>query len=334
MHLKQIIIKRKDVKYCYTVNQCYCFSFYVSKFKLHILIWNENTNGNKIMDKKCSFANIYGIDPADYVEVKTENANFSVRTFGRLRANKIYTIGELLKRDEADLFSIKGFGKNCYSEVLKYIESLPNSLAVNDFGMMTLGKQPGWAKENRDLLYEGKFSDLDSEYLEKDKEYIERMQEAYVMLDRKLINDIRENSPMVFEYAHYFRSFYLEMEKIIKQRKEIENCLIYLAEQKPNKYVYPYIMAYSNDTVIRKNLLSLWDDEKSEFYDLRIYQLKDFEFGLMVLKFLQWCCFDVKNEYLGYLSRQKDWHRIEDILRRRSQHNTLEEVGNIYGITR
>ncbi len=137
------------------------------------------------MDKKGSFANIYGIDSNDYMEVKTESANFSVRTFGRLRASKIYTIGDLLKRDEADLFSIKGFGKNCYGEVLKYIESLPNSLNANDFGMITSRKQPDWAKENRDLLYEGKFFDLDLEYLEKDKEYIEKMQEAYVMLDRK-----------------------------------------------------------------------------------------------------------------------------------------------------
>lgn len=286
------------------------------------------------MDKKGSFASIYGIDPNDYMEVKTESANFSVRTFGRLRASKIYTIGDLLKSDEADLFSIKGFGKNCYSEVLKYIESLPNSLNANDFGMITSRKQPDWAKENRDLLYEGKFFDLDLEYLEKDKEYIEKMQEAYAMLDRKLISDIREDSLLASEYAHYFRSFYLEMERIIKQRKEIENCLISLAEQKSNKHVYPYIMAYSNDTVIRKNLLSLWDDKKSEFYELRICQIQDFELGLMVLKFLQWCCFDVGNEYLGYLSHQKDWQRVEDILRRRSQHNTLEEIGNIYGITR
>lgn len=45
------------------------------------------------------------------------------------------------------------------------------------------------------------------------------------------------------------------------------------------------------------DLLSLWDDKKSKFYNLHIYQLLDFEFGLIILDFFQWFCFDVENEY-------------------------------------
>lgn len=291
-------------------------------------------SGNEIMDKEDSFANTYGINSIDYVEVKIESANFSVRTYGRLRASKVDTVEDLLKRNEADLLSIKGFGSSCYNEVLKYIKSLTKSPIVYDSDVITPRKQPSWAKDNRDLLYEGKFSDLEPEYLEKDKEYIEKVQEAYAVIDKEIISDIRENSLVILEYARYFSSFHMSIEKLINLRKEIGNCLISLTEQKPKKQVYPYIMAYSNDTAIRNDLLSVWNDEDSKFEDLQIYQLQNFEIGLVVLKFLQWCQFDVKNEYLGYLDSQKDRERVEDVLKLRSQRNTLEEVGSIYGITR
>lgn len=91
------------------------------------------------MDKKGSFANIYGIDSNDYMEVKTESANFSVRTFGRLRASKIYTIGDLLKRDKADLFSIIkryiDFGALLLEQEYKYNRDIYSHLVNLDEGI-------------------------------------------------------------------------------------------------------------------------------------------------------------------------------------------------------
>lgn len=294
----------------------------------------KDISGNGTMDKKDSFANTYGINANDYAEVEIESANFSVRTYGKLRACKVVTVKELLERNETYLFSIKGFGRNCYDEVLKYIESLPKCSNEDVFNVITSPKQPRWANDNRDLLFDGKFSDIDPEYLEKDKEYIAKVQEAYDVLDKEIIDNIRENSLLIFEYARYFRAFHYSMEKVIKQRKEVENCLISLMKLKPNKHVYPYIMAYSKDTEIRNDLLSVWGNKELKFEDLHIYQMQNIEIILLVLKFIKWCHFDVMNEYLGYLDSQRDRQRVEDILKLRSQHNTLGEVGSIYGITR
>lgn len=286
------------------------------------------------MDNNDVFADIYKINPIDYMKIGIENADFSVRTYGRLKANKVNTIGDLLKRNETDLLSIKGFGRNCYNEVLKYIESLSISSIEDGSDIITPQRQPIWAKDNRDLLYEGKFSDLKPEYLEKDKDYIEKVQEAYAVIDKEIIRDIRENSLLVLEYAHYFMSFHLSMEKVIAQRKEVESWLISLTKKKPNKYVRPYIMAYTDDIAIRNDLLSIWNDGEGKFEELHINQFQNLKIGLVVLKFLQWCHFDVKNEYLGYLDSQRDRQRVGDVLLLRSQHQTLEEVGSIYGITR
>ena len=58
------------------------------------------------MEKQDSFANIYGVDPIDYLEVNVECADFSVRTLGRLRGNGINTVADLLRKNEVDFLSI------------------------------------------------------------------------------------------------------------------------------------------------------------------------------------------------------------------------------------
>lgn len=286
------------------------------------------------MDKKDSFASTYGINSLDYREVQIDSSYFSRRTFGKLRVDGVNTVEDLLKRNETDLLSIKGFGRSCYNEVLNYIKALPKNLIMDNPERIVPRRHPSWAKDNKELLYEGRFYELEREYLEKDKDYIEKMQEAYAVIDKELIDDIKKNSDLLSEYAYSFRAFYLSMENIIKVRKEMKNCLISLTKQKPNKHVYPYVLAYSYDTAIQNRLLSIWSDDKNIFEDLQIYQLRNHEVGLVVLKFLQWCHFDLKNEYLSYLDSQRDRQRIEGVLKLRSQRNTLEEVGSIYGVTR
>ncbi len=285
------------------------------------------------MDKKDSLASKYTINPFGFKEVKIESVNFSACTYRWLKENDIDTIEDLLECNEMDLLSVKGSDRNCYNEILKYIRSLSKNSNEENYKAISI-KQPIWARDNREVLYEGKFSDLKPEYLEKDKEYIEKMQEAYAAIGKEVINSIRENSDLFSKYAYCFRYFHLSIEKVIKQRNEVDICLVSLIKLKPNKCVHPYIMAYSNDTSIQDDLLTAWNGKESKFEDLHIYKLRKYNIASAVLKFLQWCHFDIKNEYLSYLDNQRDRQRVEGILNLRSQHNTLEEVGSIYGVTR
>lgn len=70
------------------------------------------------------------------------------------------------------------------------------------------------------------------------------------------------------------------------------------------------------------------------FDDLKRINLDDYDTVVLLVKFLRWCQFDIRNEYEEYWNSHKDRARVEDIMRLRSSHSTLEKVGNIYGITR
>lgn len=112
------------------------------------------------MDKQDSFANTYGIDLIEYVDVEIECANFSARTYGRLRYNGVNTVADLLRKSEVNLLSIKGFGRNCFDEVLKYIRSLRQSVNEDSFKSKRVRRQPYWAREQKELLFDGRFDEL------------------------------------------------------------------------------------------------------------------------------------------------------------------------------
>lgn len=286
------------------------------------------------MYKQDSFAITYGVDPIEYAEDEIEIANFSVRTFGRLKNNGIDTVADLLQRTEADLLSIKGFGRNSYDEVIRFVKILRQSTNGINQKKMVIRRQPYWAREQRELLFAGRFDELDSEYFEKDGDYIASLREAYDALGADIIEEIHRNSLSVLEYERAFREYYLKMDRLFTQRSEVKNCLDQIIDIKSNKQVYPFIMAYPANTEMCERLYSVCVDEKSTFEDLRKINLKDYDTAVLLVKFLKWCQFDLETEYEEHWNSHRDRERVEDIVRLRSGRSTLEEVGNNYGITR
>ena len=285
------------------------------------------------MEKQDSFANIYGVDPIDYLEVNVECADFSVRTLGRLRGNGINTVADLLRKNEVDFLSIKGFGRNSYNEVLQYIKSLHQRVQDSPNTKM-VRRQPYWAREQKELLFEGKFDELGANCFEKDSEYIESLREAYEVLGTDIIDKIYNNSLSVLECERIFKDFYIKMDRIIRQRDEVKKCLDYIVAVKPNKSIYPFIWAFPANTEACDKLYSVCVNEEFTFEDLKRINLDDYDTVVLLVKFLRWCQFDIRNEYEEYWNSHKDRVRVEDIIRLRSSRSTLEEVGNIYGITR
>lgn len=286
------------------------------------------------MKKLDSFAVIYGIDPFEYAEDEIESANFSVRTFGRLKNNGIDTVADLLGKTEVDLLSIKGFGRNSCDEVIKFVKTLRQSVNSGNQKYKVIRRQPYWACEQKELLFAGRFDELDSEYFEKDSEYIDSLREAYEVLGTDIIDKVYKNSLSVLEYERFFRDFYIKMDRIIRQREKMKKCLDYLSTVKPNKPIYPFIWAFPANTEVCDKLYSVCVNEKFTFEDLKRINLDDQDTAVLLVKFLRWCQFDIRNEYEEYWNSHKDRARTEDIIRLRSSRSTLEEVGNIYGITR
>lgn len=286
------------------------------------------------MEKQDSFAVTYGIDPVEYAEDEIESANFSVRTFGRLKNNGIDTVADLLRETEVDLLSIKGFGRNSCDEVIKFVKTLRQSTNSGNQKSNVIRRQPYWAREQKELLFAGRFDELDLEYFEKDSEYIDGLREAYDVLGTAIIDKIYKSSLSVLEYERIFRDFYNKMDRIIKQRNEAKKCLDYIAAVKPNKSIYPFIWAFPANVEVCDKLYSVCVNKEFTFEDLKRINLDDYDTVVLLVKFLRWCQFDIRNEYEEYWNSHKDRARVEDIMRLRSSHSTLEEVGNIYGITR
>lgn len=286
------------------------------------------------MYKQDSFAITYGVDPIEYAEDEIETANFSVRTFGRLKNNGVDTVADLLQKTEVDLLSIKGFGRNSYDEVIRFVKTLHQSTNGNNQKIKVIRRQPYWAREQRELLFAGRFDELDSEHFEKDGNYIESLREAYDVLGADIIEEIHRNSLSVLEYERAFRDYYLKMAGLITQRTEVKRSLKQIIDVKPNKQVYPYIWAFPANTEDCEQLYSICADERYTFEDLGKINLEDYDTAVLLVKFLRWCQFDLENEYEEHWNSHRDRDRVEDIVRLRSNRSTLEEVGNIYGITR
>lgn len=286
------------------------------------------------MDKQDSFAIIYGVDPIEYAEEEIETADFSVRTFGRLKNSGVDTVADLLRKTEVDLLSIKGFGRNSYDEVIRFVKTLRKSTNGSNQKSQVIRRQPYWARELRELLLAGRFDELDPEHFEKDGDYIDSLREAYEVLGAEIIDEIHRNSLSVLEYERAFREYYLQMDRLITRRNEVKRSLEQIIEVKPNKQVYPFIWAFSANTEIYELLYSVCVDGKSTFEDLRENNLENYDMAVMLVKFLRWCQFDLGNEYEEYWNSYRDRDRIEDVVRLRLNRSTLEEVGNIYGITR
>lgn len=286
------------------------------------------------MEKQDSLAITYGIDPIEYAEDEIEGANFSKRTFGRLKNNGIDTVADLLGKTEVDLMSIKGFGQNSYGEVIKFVKTLCRNVNSGNQKSKVIRRQPYWAREQKELLFDGRFNELDSDYLKNDGEYIDNLREAYEVLGTDIIDKIHKNSLSVVEYERVFRDFYIKTDRIIGQRNEVKKCLDYLTTVKPNKSIYPFIWAFPANPEVCNKLYSICVDKESTFEDLKSINLDDYDTGVLLVKFLKWCQFDIRIEYEEYWNNHRDRARVEDIIRLRSSRNTLGEVGSVYGITR
>ena len=71
----------------------------------------------------------------DEPEMTIDDLELSVRAYNCLKRASINSLGELLKKSEHDLLSIKNFGKKSSDEVIEKLKEFGMSLAPNPEGV-------------------------------------------------------------------------------------------------------------------------------------------------------------------------------------------------------
>lgn len=70
---------------------------------------------------------IYGVEPREYSDIDIQSLHFSKRLENRLLKEGYLTVENLLKTNDDTLGEIHGFGKTCFDELHKYLQTLQES---------------------------------------------------------------------------------------------------------------------------------------------------------------------------------------------------------------
>lgn len=275
----------------------------------------------------------YGINSELYNHVSVEDMSASVRLFNVFMRNKVFTIGDLLRRSPAELMGFRNFGRNCLLEVDAYLSSLPQ-MPLSQPEVLADTPRVNLIKENAPNIIRGDFSfayegNLSEEELDEITPYIE----AYETLGKDLV----ETCVYTPEKIQPIKDVLKEFVSAANQKEIILGWLNLLPKHRQGKRVVNYINAYSNDPDIRLLLQSFFAEASGSFFALR--QKNTFDnysaADIMQLKlFLKWCSYDLRSEIEEILSSILRTERLQTVIFMRAQKYTLEQTGNRLGVTR
>lgn len=285
--------------------------------------------GGCIMDEKdLPFEEVYGLDSNEYNDVYIEYDMFSIRVINRLLGNQIDKVGKLLRCSHNRLASIKGFGTGCFREIYDYLNALKKNVSATDReGLSNSQKQeiPIYYKENVNSILKNDFSF--SINPEAEREIILKYDEANKLVEKKLLGMCISNPQYTSVLNQSLRLFGKALDLKIEILSQIPD------KRKGKKVVnYINILAEGESKYFLKNLLES-DNETIEQFIYKNY-LEFLNSNIHKSKFIKACTFDLMiatNQIFDEFSKNE---RTYLILQKRSDGVTLEEVGNLFLVTR
>ncbi|MCC8174271.1 MAG: hypothetical protein LIO65_07865 [Odoribacter sp.] len=286
-----------------------------------------------------TYSELYSIIPELYDDLKISyvGMGISVRTYNRLYANNILTVGDLLRCRESELMQINGFGIKCVDEIAKYIRTLKSqadseikSPEKNVSSQATIR-----LKEYRDDIFEGSFSFADELQLtEQERTLLESYKNAHVLLDKSLIDDCRVDPAKLTPVRRMLYGLVSEWNKREEKKDSLRKVLQRIPDGRRNTYAIGYINAYSEDDEIRDSIIHIYGNEQARLGDIVGCDLRSDVDYARSLRFLEWCAFDIDQEIRALFARLYKKENMRVVLIERSRHHTLDYVGKILGVTR
>lgn len=281
------------------------------------------------LDFSVTFAEQYGIDPREYLDVYVASFPFSVRISNRLQSNNITTVAELLEKTPRDLMQISGFGWTCLSEIDKFFSMVQEGVMSQSVKKVQISSDIICRYIYR--ILQGDFTFLDEEILsDKDKEAISRIQQAYDTLGTDLVNKCLTNPISVRNIVLMFQKFNC----IENRASEIDELMKRIPNYRLQNLAWGYINAFTQDEEIRKLLLSQYTSEHSVLGQLIENRLDDEAVYIQTKKFLKWCAFDLYEDVATIMSAVTGQGKRQAVIEMRARKFTLEKCGNKLNITR
>lgn len=295
---------------------------------------NINTEHNNLNanDTK-SLSELLFIGSDNYTDTDVSSLPLSIRIINCFRNEHINTVADLLALSPAQLMQIKGVGAKCINDLGLYFsnitaKSFPQSKQSNT-NKLTI---PQIVIDNKEKIILGDFSFLNSVA---EESLLQSYKDAFSFIDEELILECYCNpqkvSPIISCLSEFSYENQKENERILELNELVDTYPFY---RKSNS-VIGYINAYTNDGN-KRNALMLMDSSKMySFYSMITCasKLKQQEY-VEVRKFLNWASFNPAEEIAELFDVVFKKENMRIVVQMRTSHHTLEQIGQILGVTR
>lgn len=283
-------------------------------------------------DEEMTFAEIYGITAKEYIDTPTTALPFSVRVINRFTSNGITTAAALFETTPTQLTNIKGFGKTCLDEVNAFCTTLQTQPRVITNPLRGCAKSVAHFKGYREQIARGDFSFLtQADWGEDERSYADVLKEAYDVLGEEMVFTCITSPKRVLPIIDMLAEFQEES----KPYQEIHELLWRIPAQRRSKKATWYIKAFTINDEERQKLLALCDSETTTIAELAArIKANDANAFLRAKKFLKWCAFDLTEEIQQLLDKLYVNDRARVVIELRAAGQTLEQAGNVLGVTR
>lgn len=292
-------------------------------------------NDKHMDDASVNFAEYYSIDTTEYVEEPITALPFSVRVTNLFMENGITTVVEMLNSSPEKLLRIKGFGINCLDEIKKCCLKIQSENSIISHLVPHERKGYKGAKVFRDnsrLISMGDYSFTNEITLSNEEtEQLQCYKEAGDILGEKLVYDCvnapPKVQPLIEMFAHYRNG--------MRRYFEISELFSRIPNSRKKKYAHGFINAFTVDDKERELLHKQCQNEHQTLaLMIANVNLSEDSMYFLIKKFVKWCSFDLTAEIESLFSELYPNERTRLVIQMRAQHKTLEEIGNLLGITR
>lgn len=282
--------------------------------------------------EEMTFAEIYGIAAKEYVDTPTTALPFSVRVINRFMGNGITTAAALFETTPEQLANIKGFGKTCLDEVHAFCATLQTKPQSTSILLQGSVKNVARFRIYAEQIAVGDFSFLSqAEWSEDECLYADALKEAYDALGSELAQVCIASPERVVPVIDMLSDF----QEKSKPYQEIHELLWLVPAQRRSKKAAWYIKAFTINDEERQKLLGLCNAETTTIAELAArMNVNDIHAFLLTKKFLKWCAFDLNEEIQYLLDKLHVNDRARIVIELRAAGQTLEQVGNVLGVTR
>lgn len=243
----------------------------------------------------------------------------------------IKTIGDLLDLSTETIVSAKGMGAKKLLALIHSLKLLKKETASSILDEATPEQNPitlsAELKPFRFELGEGIWSSADTASLSVSAyEQLQSLKERFSFVDGPLLSAARTSPKDVFALLKRLQH---DFDLFFQLRSQIDCFLDCIPQERLTLPASRFIFAmYPNQPDMRQILHSCFVTNSATLENIRNYKdISDYVQRQTLLKFLDWCSFDITNELEVILPKVLPDNRKQEILHRRANGETLNAIG-------